>query len=159
MHHKIVAALLGALVLGSSAARDDPIPTVVQPESLQWFGPPDNPSVRGAWVVGAEDRKALYALRVRIAEGGRIAPHTHPDTRFTTVLRGTVHVGYGWTADDHRMVAMTPGTVYVVPAGSPHYLWARDGEVEYQESGFGPTGMDFEPPPEPNSKRRSWRTP
>jgi hypothetical protein len=57
------------------------------------------------------------------------------------------------------MVALSPGAVYVVPADTPHYVWARDGDVEYQESGFGPTGTDFEPPPEPDTQRRKWRTP
>jgi hypothetical protein len=56
-------------------------------------------------------------------------------------------------------VALSPGAVYVVPADTPHYVWARDGDVEYQESGFGPTGTDFEPPPEPDTQRRKWRTP
>lgn len=27
-----------------------------------------------------------------------------------------------------------------VPAGTPHFLWARDGEVEYQKSEVGPSG-------------------
>ena len=175
MHDRIVAALLCALAASPSAAGAQPTPTVVRPESLRWSGPPDNPSVRGAWVVGAEDGRALYALRVRIAEGGRIAPHTHPDTRYTTVLRGTLYVGFGWAADDDGMVAVPAGAVYVAPAGQPHYLWARDGEVEYQEGGFGPTGMAFEPPPgrdpepepesepapesDPEPDARSWRTP
>jgi len=30
--------------------------------------------------------------------------------------------------------------MYVAPAGVPHYVWARDGEAAYQESGIGPSG-------------------
>ena len=31
------------------------------------------------------------------------------------------------------------GALYVAPANVPHSLWARDGDVIYQEAGVGPT--------------------
>jgi hypothetical protein len=37
-------------------------------------------------------------------------------------------------------VAVPAGGLYVAPASQPHTLWARDGEVVYQEAGTGPTG-------------------
>jgi len=36
-------------------------------------------------------------------------------------------------------VAVPAGAAYVAPAGVPHHLSARDGDVVYQEGGFGPT--------------------
>jgi hypothetical protein len=30
-----------------------------------------------------------------------------------------------------------------MPGGQPHYSLAKDGEVVYQESGYGPTGTSF----------------
>jgi quercetin dioxygenase-like cupin family protein len=111
----------------------------VLPEALEWFSPPGNAGLKAAWVVGAEQESGLYALRVRLAPGARIAPHTHPDARTSTVLSGTLYVGFGATVDETAMVAVPTGAVYVAPANQPHYLWARDGEVVYQESGVGPT--------------------
>jgi hypothetical protein len=35
------------------------------------------------------------------------------------------------------------GSFVVMPAGQPHYSLAKDGEVVYQESGYGPTGTSF----------------
>jgi hypothetical protein len=29
--------------------------------------------------------------------------------------------------------------VYVAPQGVPHYVYAKDGDVVYQEAGVGPT--------------------
>jgi quercetin dioxygenase-like cupin family protein len=78
-------------------------------------------------------------FRVRLAQGGKIPVHTHPDTRNSTVLSGTLYVGFGDTADETRVVAVPTGAVYVAPANVPHYLWARDGDVVYQEGGVGPT--------------------
>ncbi len=123
------------------AASDPPAPEPIVPEALQWGGPPDNPQLRGAWVVGSESEPGLYALRVRLSEGGRIPPHTHPDTRYTTVLEGTLYVGFGSEADDARLVAISAGALYVAPAGVPHFLFARDGDVVYQEGGMGPTAL------------------
>jgi len=115
-------------------------PEPILPEALRWAGPPDNPKLRGAWVVGSESAPGPYALRVSLLHGGRIAPHTHPDTRHTTVLSGTLYVGFGQTEDDARLVAVPAGGVYVAPQGVPHYVYAKDGDVVYQEGGVGPTG-------------------
>jgi quercetin dioxygenase-like cupin family protein len=171
MNSRIAAAVL--LALGATASAGEP-PAPILPGSLQWAGPPGNPAVEGAWVIGTEDSAGLYALRVRMQEGGRIPPHVHPDTRYTTVLSGTLYVGFGWAEDDAGMVAVPAGAVYVAPANQPHYLSARDGEVVYQEGGVGPTGMTFASPapapapaptaePEADAERepdvRTWRTP
>jgi quercetin dioxygenase-like cupin family protein len=78
-------------------------------------------------------------IRMKLAAGARIPPHTHPDPRSSTVLAGTIWVGFGETFDEAALVAVPAGAVYVAPAGVPHYVWAKDGEAIYQESGVGPT--------------------
>jgi mannose-6-phosphate isomerase-like protein (cupin superfamily) len=78
-------------------------------------------------------------LRVRLKKGGRIPPHTHPDERNSTVLSGSIYVGFGQTFDESKAVAVSAGAVYVAPANVPHYIWAKDGDAEYQEAGVGPT--------------------
>jgi quercetin dioxygenase-like cupin family protein len=140
MSPKSVLALLGMLGLAVNAGADGPVPAPVLPESLEWYSPPGNPGIRATWVVGAEREPGLYALRVRLAAGAKIAPHTHPDTRYSTVLSGTLYVGFGTAVNESAIIAVPAGAVYVAPANQPHYLWARDGEVVYQESGDGPTG-------------------
>jgi quercetin dioxygenase-like cupin family protein len=114
-------------------------PAPILPRDLHWFSPPANPAVRGAWVLGAEDKPGAYLLRVKLAAGGRIPPHTHPDERSSTVLSGTLYVGFGTAFDETKVVAVPTGAVYVAPAKVPHYVWAKDGEAVYQEAGVGPT--------------------
>lgn len=133
------AVLLSALVAVTVASADSHAPQPILPESLTWFSPPGNALLQGAWVIGGEQEAGSYALRVMLAKGGRIPPHMHPDTRHTTVLSGTLYVGFGDEADESKMVAVPAGGVYVAPADMPHYLWAKDGDVLYQETGFGPT--------------------
>lgn len=126
-------------VFGGTAAAAAESPVTVRPENLLWFSAPNNPAVEGAWVVGSEQKAGAYILRVRLAAGGRIAPHTHPDERNSTVLSGTIYVGFGEVFDESKLVAVPPGGVYVAPANVPHYVWAKNGEAMYQEAGVGPT--------------------
>lgn len=141
--------LITWLVLGASlvatGAPDHGLPAPVLAESLQWSRPQGIAGLETAWVLGEASAAAPYLLRVRLAAGARIPPHTHPDVRNTTVLAGTLHVGFGDGFDEHRLVAVPAGAVYVAPAGVPHYLWAKDGPVVYQEAGVGPTGNRFIP--------------
>jgi len=143
----VVRASLGciaALGVGALHAAPEPArPTVIDPTTLQWSSPPTIPELESAWVVGAEQAAGSYALRVKLRKGGRIPPHTHPDLRHTVVLSGSVYVGFGPKVDESAMVAVKAGEVYVAPAGVPHYVWARDGDVEYQENGRGPTATSF----------------
>ena len=39
--------------------------------------------------------------------------------------------------------AYPAGSVIYTPAGTPHIMWAKDGEIVVQESGFGPSGAEF----------------
>jgi quercetin dioxygenase-like cupin family protein len=128
------------LILGSVSSQQAQLqPKVVTPNSLVWSSPPNWPHIKSVWVLGAESRPESYALRVILMKGGRIPPHTHPDTRYSTVLSGTLYVGFGEVVDDSKLVAVPEGAVYVAPARVAHYLIARDGDVVYQEGGTGPT--------------------
>jgi quercetin dioxygenase-like cupin family protein len=114
-------------------------PVTILPEGLRWAGPPNIPALKAAWVLGAERQSGPYILRVRLKANGRIPPHTHPDERNSTVLSGTIYVGFGETFDESKVVAVPTGAVYVAPANVPHYILAKDGDAEYQEAGVGPT--------------------
>ncbi|HPE73731.1 MAG TPA: cupin domain-containing protein [Candidatus Competibacter sp.] len=120
-------------------------PAPILPEQLTWVSPPALPALRSAWLIGNESQPALYLLRVKLAAGGRIPPHTHPDDRVTTVLSGTLWAGFGATFEESRAVAIPAGAAYRAPAGAAHFVWAKGGDVEYQEMGKGPTGTVFLP--------------
>lgn len=139
-----VALVVGLLASGAWAQL--PQPRVLSPQTLAWSSPPNNPGVRGAWLLGDEQAAAPYVFRVVLASDARLAVHTHNDTRVTTVMAGTLYVGFGTRYDEAKMVAVPAGAAYVAPAGVPHFLWAREGEVSYQESGVGPTAtIPFSP--------------
>ena len=136
----LAGAALAAVSIAGFAAAPDLSPVPVLPQALTWSGPPDNPALKTTWIVGAEKQPGPYLVRVKLQRGGRIAPHSHPDQRVSTVLAGTIYVGFGSVFDESKVVAIPTGAVYVAPANRPHYVWARDGDAQYQESGVGPTG-------------------
>lgn len=137
------AVLLWLAIAPGFITAQTTVPPPVFPEHLHWTSPLGHPAIQSAWVLGAESQPGLYLLRVTLAADGRIPPHTHPDERATTVLSGTLYIGFGEAFDESRVIALPLGTVYVAPAQTSHYVWAKEGETVYQEAGIGPTGTAF----------------
>jgi hypothetical protein len=77
-----------------------------------------------------------------LAAGGWIRPHTHPDERNSTVLKGVLYLGFGRIFDGSKLVAIPTGSVRH-PADGPHYVTAKEGDVIYQEAGVGVTETIF----------------
>ena len=143
MTHLIAVLLLAGSVFSTVAVAQSNAPVPVLPDTLRWVSPPNVSGLQAAWVLGAEQKPGPYLLRVRLATGARIPPHTHPDQRISTVLAGIIYVGFGKSFDETQVVAIPTGAVYVAPAHVLHYIWAKDGEAMYQEAGVGPTGTLF----------------
>src|SRR5438445_2987689 len=71
----------------------------------------------------------------------KVMPHWHPDTvRTVLVMSGTFYFAVGEQWDESKLKAYPAGTLYSEPARSPHYAWAKDGEVILQVTAIGPTG-------------------
>ena len=87
---------------------------------------------------GSMGEAGLYAIRVRIPEGGTMPPHTHPDDRMMTVLSGAVWYGFGDTVDVATAPLYQAGDFFLVPGGQPHYARAKS-DVVYEEAGMGPS--------------------
>ncbi len=99
-------------------------------------------SMDAAFLIGSPAQPGLYTIRVHLKDGGLMPPHSHPDDRMITVLSGTLHYGFGETADPAATKAYTTGTTFLAKANDPHYAIGR-GDVIYQESGMAPTGTKW----------------
>ena len=136
----VVAALLIAIESVASAPAAAQVPTLdLAPGDVTWLDAPV-PGIKTAVLAGSLVQPGLYILRVKIARDAKLMPHTHPDVRYTTVLSGDMLFGFGEAFDPQRMKAYPPGAIIAIPANTPHYVWARDGEVIVQDAGIGPTG-------------------
>ena len=132
-----VAAFLVAAFIASSPLRAQALD--LAPGDVVWLDAPVA-GVKTAVLSGSLSQAGLYILRVKIAKDAKLMPHTHPDVRYTTVLSGDMHFGFGETFDPGRMKSYPAGAIIAIPANTPHYVWARDGEVIVQDVGIGPTG-------------------
>jgi quercetin dioxygenase-like cupin family protein len=115
----------------------------LHPAEVAWEKRRSAPDVYYAAIYGDPAKSAPYAFRVRAQAGHRLAPHTHRDERTVTVLSGTYWTGVGESFDDARLQPYPAGSFYVIPAGIPHFSAVLDGEVEFQETGVGPSSHDL----------------
>lgn len=101
------------------------------------------PGARLAMVVGDPCEAGPYVIRVKVAGGVKLMPHTHPEDRIYTVISGVFYIGLGAHFDETRLVAYGPGSVIVLPGGTPHFHWAKSGQYVTQVSGYGPLGIHY----------------
>jgi quercetin dioxygenase-like cupin family protein len=130
-------ALFAALPL--PLAQGEPlVPARLTPGELKWVTQPNGN--QQAVMAGNQKETGLYMYRTRFAANYRNKPHFHPDQRIVTVMSGTLYVGYGEKMDDSQMKALPAGSIFTEPPRQPHYVWAKDGEVVIQVTGYGPSG-------------------
>jgi hypothetical protein len=107
------------------------------PHDITYKGLPGAP--QHVTLFGDSSQPGLYVDRIRFLPGMKVMPHWHPDTvRTVLVMSGTFAVGEQW--DERMLEAYPAGTLYSEPARTPHYGWAKDGEVILQVTAIGPTG-------------------
>jgi uncharacterized RmlC-like cupin family protein len=72
----------------------------------------------------------------------RIAPHLHPAYERVTVLSGMLHFAHGDSFDAAKTVALTPGSVAIMPPGAPMFGYTTE-ETVIQLHGTGPWGLQY----------------
>jgi quercetin dioxygenase-like cupin family protein len=127
------------IVLAASPLLAQTAPVTLLPGEITYAPLPFAQGVDAAWLAGGPAAEGAYTVRVRISRDAKIPPHTHPDTRQITVLSGELFAGLGTAFDPNAVKAYPAGSFFTMPAGVAHYVWAKGGEVIYQESGNGPS--------------------
>jgi quercetin dioxygenase-like cupin family protein len=140
--HARTALFLLALCIGGGAwvsAQSQDTGVVRLPQDIVYKGLPGAP--QHVTLFGDSSKPGLYVDRVKFAPGVKVMPHWHPDSvRTVLVLSGTFYFAVGEQWDESQLKAYPAGTLYSEPAGTPHYAWAKDGEVILQVTAIGPTG-------------------
>jgi quercetin dioxygenase-like cupin family protein len=136
-----------AAVMTLAMTRDDKSKKEVVgliPEQLQWFTPSYYKDGRQrAQLLGDSSRGGAWVDRVKIPSGGRVLAHTHPHDEVVTVIQGTWYLGEGERFDPDKLKGYPAGSFIVIPAGTPHFLAAKDGDVIVQLNGIGKFGTYY----------------
>ena len=121
---------------------------------MKWNdGPPSlPPGAKIAVLEGDPNKQGPFVFRVKIPDGYRIPPHTHPKPERVTVISGTFHIGMGEKFDKDKAEAMPAGTYGTWPPGKKHFVWVK-GETVVQFHGEGPwTTTYVDPADDPRKK-------
>src|SRR5690348_8300886 len=82
------------------------------PDKLEWKdGPASLPKgAKIAVLEGDPSKEGPFVFRVKVPDGYRIPPHTHPKTERVTVISGIFNIGMGETLDPKATKPMPAGT-------------------------------------------------
>jgi uncharacterized RmlC-like cupin family protein len=119
-------------------------PGEILSENVAWMPFADfPPSARIAILVGNLAMAGPYVIRVKVPDGVKLMPHTHPEDRIYTVISGVFYIGFGETFDAGKLKAYAPGSVIILPGNTPHFHWAKSGEYVTQVNANGPLGLQY----------------
>ena len=107
-----------------------------------------------AVLEGNPNKEGPFVFRIKLPDGYRLAPHTHPKTERVTVISGTFNIGMGDKFDEKKTRPMPAGTFGHWPAGMKHFVWAK-GETVLQFHGMGPWSIKYvNPDDDPRSQKK-----
>jgi mannose-6-phosphate isomerase-like protein (cupin superfamily) len=94
-----------------------------------------------------------FTIRLKMPDGYKVAPHTHPNRENVTVLSGTLKVGMGDQFEASKMMSFGPGSfAYLDP--SMHHYAAASGETVIQIHGPSPVKFNYiNPADDPTTKK------
>src|SRR5881394_1383715 len=116
----IAALAVLTLVVGSSGRGPDERGAAIHaPDALDWAdGPPSlPPGAQIAVLEGDPTKPGPFVMRVKLPDGYKVPPHTHPKPERVTVLSGSFHLGMGDRFDPKHAVELRAGTYGTWPAG------------------------------------------
>jgi quercetin dioxygenase-like cupin family protein len=95
-----------------------------------------------AVLAGDPSGTGEFTVRLKMPNGYRIPPHTHPTDENVTVIEGTFLVGLGTTFQTAGMLRLPGGGFITAPARHAHYAEAR-GATIVQVNGMGPFQLTY----------------
>lgn len=128
--------------------------TAAPGDDIQW-GPAPPIFPRGAEMAvlqGDPSKAEEFTVRLRMPNGYKIAPHTHPTVENVTVLKGTFFAGMGEQFSEASLKAFPRDAFASIPANHAHYAMAR-GQTIVQVHGLGPFVLTYVNPADDPTKR------
>ena len=148
----VVALSLAAIC----AAQPSHAQTAYAPDQVKYGPAPPNVPAGAQMVVLEGDPTAAtgdYTVRVKMPDGYKFPPHTHPKRENVTVLSGTLKVGMGDQYDDSKMMSFGSGSFLFVDPTMHHYAGAS-GETVIQIHGMSPFAINYINPADDPSKKK-----
>lgn len=146
--HAVLAVLAALLALSAPAYSDHGKGgEIVAPADIKWQeGPASLPKgAKMAVLEGEPSKRGPFVLRIKLPDGFRVMPHTHPKDERVTVISGTLYLGEGAKFDEKAGKAVPVGSYARTAAGMKHFGWVK-GETVLQLHGEGPWLIEYVDP-------------
>ncbi len=164
MRFKAVALVLFFVALAVSVAgvesaddkKDSMELSVYAPADIKWKDGPASlaPGAKIAVLEGDPGKEGQFVIRLKLPDGFRILPHTHPKPERLTVISGAFNLGMGAKFDSSKGTPMPAGTYGTWVPGMKHYAWAK-GETIVQLHGAGPWVIEYlNPDDDPRTQKK-----
>ena len=139
-----VVVLVSRVAVPSAGHDKKEVTALHRPDDLKWQDGPASlpPGAKIAVLEGDPTKPGPFVFRVKVPDGYKIPPHTHPKPERVTVIAGTFNIGMGDTFDDTKGQEMPVGTYGTWPAGMKHFVWVK-GETVIQFHGDGPWTITY----------------
>jgi hypothetical protein len=146
--HALLVALLTILVLSTPARPDHGKGSdIVTPTDFKWReGPASLPKgAQMALLEGNPSEEGPFVIRIKLPDGFRVLPHTHPKDERVTVISGTLYLGEGGKFDEKAGKVIPAGSYVRTGVGMKHFGWVK-GETVLQLHGEGPWAIEYVDP-------------
>jgi mannose-6-phosphate isomerase-like protein (cupin superfamily) len=148
----VVALSLAAFCMAQPLAAQ----TTYSPDQVKYGPPPPTVPPGAVMAVLEGDPMAAtgdYTVRVKMPDGYKFPPHTHPKRENVTVISGMLKVGMGDQYDDSKMMNFGSGSFIFVDPTMHHYAGAS-GETVIQIHGISPLAINYINPADDPSKKK-----
>jgi len=126
------------------------------PDQVKWGpAPPFIPAGAQLAVLEGDPMASSgdYTIRIKMPDGYRVAPHTHPLRENVTVISGTLLVGMGDKWDASKTTKFPAGSFAYLDPSMHHYAGAS-GETIIQIHGQSPVKFNYiNPADDPSMKK------
>ena len=118
---------------------------LTMPAELTWGeAPPALPRGAQAAILYGDPgaSSGAFTVRLKMPDGYKVMPHTHPTAEYVTVLSGALRVGMSREWQDASMKDLPAGGFAHMPPNTAHYVQAR-GDTVIQVNGQAPFTLTY----------------
>jgi len=135
-----VAVALGAQLTAPAAEEQK----ILSPQEIKWAPGPASlpPGAQATVLYGDPSKEGMFAFRLKMPKGYRIAPHSHPKPEIVTIISGTFRLGMGDSADRNKASSLPAGSFFAMSPGMVHYAIA-DEDTVIQLNSTGPWSLTY----------------
>ena len=127
---------------------------MISPQEIKWAAGPSSlsPGAEFAVLYGDPAKDELFAMRLKLPKGFKIAPHTHTKPEIVTVISGTFRLGMGEKADQSNTKPLPTGSLFALSPGMAHFAFI-DEDTVVQLNSTGPWTVTYVSPADDPRKK------